>query len=98
MLGRFGLFSSDKDIHFSVGSLGRSQVRLGAAGSSNVVAGGGSSIMGAPSVSPAHFGVGYIIWLWLSSIPFARGWAAWGLFGPLLIFFFRAAPNDPSSG
>src|SRR2546429_7588109 len=28
MLGRFGLFSSDKDIHFSVGSLGRSQVRL----------------------------------------------------------------------
>src|SRR5438132_6828772 len=38
MLGRFGLFSSDKDIHFSVGSLGRSQVRLGAAGSSNVVA------------------------------------------------------------
>src|SRR5215471_17016702 len=30
LLGRFGLFASDKDFHFGVGSLGRSQVRLGA--------------------------------------------------------------------
>src|SRR5437899_3510908 len=42
MLGRFGLFSSDKDLHFAVGSLGRSQERLGAAGSKNVVAAGGT--------------------------------------------------------
>src|SRR5205085_2277553 len=35
MLGRFGLFASDQDLHFAVGSLGRSQVRLGAAGSTN---------------------------------------------------------------
>src|SRR5882672_8224720 len=32
MLGRFGLFAADKDIHFNIGNLGRSQVRLGAAG------------------------------------------------------------------
>src|SRR6266704_1861225 len=87
MLGRFGLFSSDKDIHFSVGSLGRSQVRLGAAGSSNVVAAGGSSMMAAPSVSPAYLGVGYIIGLRLASIQFAGGVLAWGLLVPLMIFF-----------
>src|SRR2546426_1130555 len=67
MLGRFGLFSSDKDIHFSVGSLGRSQVRLGAAGSSNVVAAGGSRIMGAPRVSPSELGVGFIIGPWVAA-------------------------------
>src|SRR3989440_10330361 len=66
MLGRFGLFSSDKDIHFSVGSLGRSQVRLGAAGSSNVVAAGGSRLMGRPSGSPWDFGVGLLIWVWVA--------------------------------
>ena len=32
MLGRFGLFAADKDFQFGVGSLGRSQVRLGAVG------------------------------------------------------------------
>src|SRR2546423_12570036 len=58
MLGRFGLFSSDKDIHFSVGSLGRSQVRLGAAGRSNVAGAGGGRLTAAPRGSPAGFGVG----------------------------------------
>src|SRR5438034_585560 len=94
MLGRFGLFSSDKDIHFSVGSLGRSQVRLGAAGSSNVVAAGGSSMMAAPSVSPAYLGVGYIIGLRLASIQFAGGVLAWGLLVPLMIFFLGPRLKD----
>src|SRR5947199_6484184 len=94
MLGRFGLFSSDKDIHFSVGSLGRSQVRLGEAGSSNVVAAGGSSMMAAPSVSPAYLGVGYIIGLRLASIQFAGGVLAWGLLVPLMIFFLGPRLKD----
>src|SRR6059036_2742528 len=94
MLGRFGLFSSDKDIHFSVGSLGRSQVRLGAAGSSNVVAAGGSSMMAAPSVSPAYLGVGYIIGLRLASIQFAGGVLAWGLLVPLVMFFLGPRLKD----
>ena len=34
---RFGLFAADTDIHVGVGSLGRSQVRLGAAGSTHVL-------------------------------------------------------------
>src|SRR5579862_191108 len=87
MLGRFGLFASDKDLHFHVGTLNRSQVRLGGAGTANVVAAGGTSTFAAPSVSPAYLGVGYIIGLRLASIQFAGGVIAWGLMVPLLIFF-----------
>ncbi len=87
MLGRFGLFAADKDIHFAVGSLGHSQVRLGTTAGANVVAAGGTSTFAAPSVSPAYLGVGYIIGLRLASIQFAGGVLAWGLLVPLLIFF-----------
>jgi len=87
MLGRFGLFASDKDFHFAVGGLGRSQVRLGTSGNPNVIAAGGTSMFSAPSVSPAYLGVGYIIGLRLASIQFAGGVLAWGLMVPLLIFF-----------
>jgi putative OPT family oligopeptide transporter len=87
MLGRFGLFAADKDIHFAVGTLGRSQVRLGTTSSASVLAAGGTSTFAAPSVSPAYLGVGYIIGLRLASIQFAGGVLAWGLMVPLLIFF-----------
>jgi len=87
MLGRFGLFAADQDFHFAVGSLGRSQVRLGAAGTTNIVAAGGASTFAAPSVSPAYLGVGYIIGLRLASIQFAGGVLAWGMMVPLLMFF-----------
>ena len=84
MLGRFGLFASDKDIHFPVGSFGKSQVNLGSA---KIIAAGGSSTVAAPSVSPAYLGVGYIIGLRLASLQFAGSLLAWGLIVPLLIFF-----------
>jgi putative OPT family oligopeptide transporter len=87
MLGRFGLFAADKDFFFSVGDLGRSQVRLGAAGSTRIVAAGGTSMVSAPSVSPAYLGVGYIIGIRLASIQFSGGVLAWGLMVPLLMFF-----------
>jgi putative OPT family oligopeptide transporter len=87
LLGRFGLFAADKDIHFNVGTLGHSQVRLGTTGSASIVAAGGTSTFAAPSVSPAYLGVGYIIGLRLASIQFAGGVLAWGLMVPLLIFF-----------
>jgi putative OPT family oligopeptide transporter len=91
LLGRFGLFAADKDIHFAVGSLGRSQVRLGTTDSATILAAGGTSTFAAPSVSPAYLGVGYIIGLRLASIQFAGGVLAWGLMVPLLIFFL--GPN-----
>ena len=87
LLGSFGLFAAGKDFHFNVGSIGRSQVRLGLSGSKNIVAAGGTSTFAAPSVSPAYLGVGYIIGLRLASIQFAGGVLAWGLMVPLLIFF-----------
>src|ERR1700704_3421073 len=87
ILGSFGLFAAGKDFHFAVGNLGRSQVRLGLAGSKNIVGAGGMSTFAAPSVSPAYLGVGYIIGLRLASIQFAGGVLAWGLLVPLLIFF-----------
>jgi putative OPT family oligopeptide transporter len=87
MLGRFGLFAADKDFHFNVGSLGRSQVRLGAAGSNHVVATGSTSLVAAPSVSPAYLGVGYIIGLKLAALQFSGGVLAWGLMVPLLMYF-----------
>ncbi len=87
MLGRFGLFAADRDFHFAIGNLGRSQVRLGGAGNTNVLAAGGASTFAAPSVSPAYLGVGYIIGLRLASLQFAGGVLAWGLMVPLLIFF-----------
>jgi len=87
MLGRFGLFASDRDFHFPVGNLGHSQVRLGAAGNTNIVAAGGATTFAAPSVSPAYLGVGYIIGLKLAAIQFSGGVLAWGLMVPLLIYF-----------
>jgi putative OPT family oligopeptide transporter len=101
MLGRFGLFAADQDFHFAVGSLGRSQVRLGPAGTTNVVAAGGASTFAAPSVSPAYLGVGYIIGLRLASIQFAGGVLAWGMMVPLLMFFLgpqlkQYLPTDTS--
>src|SRR3981189_3202002 len=81
ILGSFGLFAAGKDFHFAVGSLGRSRVRLGLAGSKNIVATGGVSTFAAPSVSPAYLGVGYIIGLRLASIQVAGGGLALGLVG-----------------
>src|SRR3981081_836159 len=89
LLGRFGLFAADQDFHFPIGSLGHTQVRLGPAGSTNVVATGATTMFAAPSVSPAYLGVGYIIGLRLASIQFAGGVLALGVFGPPLLFFAR---------
>src|SRR5450755_3722403 len=87
LLGRFGLFAADKDLLFGVGSLGRSQVRLGSVGSTNVLAAGGASMVAAPSVSPAYLGVGYIIGLRLAALQFSGGVLAWGLMVPLFMYF-----------
>jgi putative OPT family oligopeptide transporter len=87
LLGKFGLFAADKDIPYTIGNLGHSQVRLGTAGSTQAIATGGSSVFAAPSVSPAYLGVGYIIGVRLASIQFAGSVLAWGLLVPMMIFF-----------
>ncbi len=87
ILGKFGLFSADTDLHVGVGSVGHTQVRLGTAGSTHIVPTGGTTVFAAPSVSPAYLGVGYIIGLRLASIQFAGSVLAWGLMVPLMMFF-----------
>jgi putative OPT family oligopeptide transporter len=86
-LGVLQLFAPDKDFLYRIGTLGRSGVRLGALGSTNVVAAGGISTVSAPTISPAYLGVGYIIGIRLAAIQFSGGVLAWGLMVPLLVFF-----------
>src|SRR5271154_4667193 len=57
LLGRFQLFAADKDLLFNVGTLDKSQVRLGALGTRNILPAGALSTAAAPSVSPAYLGV-----------------------------------------
>jgi putative OPT family oligopeptide transporter len=94
ILGSFGLFAADRNFNFSVGNLGQSQVRLGTLGTTNVLNAGGSSLVAAPSVSPAYLGVGYIIGLRLASLQFAGGVVAWGLMVPLIMFLMGPRIRD----
>jgi putative OPT family oligopeptide transporter len=86
-LGTLKLFAPDKDIFLRIGQLGRSTVRLGGAGSTQVVGTGGVTLFSGPSVSPAYVGVGYIIGPQLAALNFSGSIVAWGLLIPLLIFF-----------
>jgi len=87
LLGRFGFFASDSEVAISIGRLGSSRVRLGGAGSSDILQTGGVSAFSAPSISPAYLGVGYVIGARLAALQFSGGVLAWGLMVPLLIYF-----------
>src|SRR5581483_9372827 len=87
LLGRFGFFAADAEFSIAVGQLGATRVRLGSAGSTNILHTGGISTFAAPSVSPAYLGVGYVIGARLAALQFSGGVIAWGLMVPLLIYF-----------
>ena len=87
LLGTFNLFAVDKDIPVPIGELGRSTVRLGPAGTTNIVPTGGVSMFAGPTISPAYLGVGYVIGPTLGALQFSGGLLAWGLLVPLFIFF-----------
>lgn len=87
ILGALGIFGTDKTFAFGIGQLGRTQLRLGAAGSTSIVPTGAASTLAAPSISPALVGVGYIIGLRLSALQFAGSVLAWGFLVPLLMYF-----------
>jgi putative OPT family oligopeptide transporter len=87
ILGAFGLFGVDQTFQFGVGSMGRSQVPLGAAANGKSLAVGGASTIAAPSVSPALLGVGYIIGPRLAALQFSGSVLAWGLLVPMIIYF-----------
>jgi putative OPT family oligopeptide transporter len=87
LLGAFNVFAPDKDFFFPVGRLGSSTLRLGGAGTNQVLGAGGIATCSAPTVSPAFLGVGYVIGPELASLNFSGSVIAWGLLIPLLIFF-----------
>ena len=87
MLGKLQLFAADAEFPVRVGQLGASRVRLGGANSTNILQTGGVSSFAAPSVSPAYFGVGYVIGPRLAGLQFSGGILAWGFLVPLLIYF-----------
>src|SRR5579872_300472 len=85
--GQFGVYAPDNNFFFHVGTLGRSTLRLGPQGSTQVIGAGGISSVAGPTVSPAFIGVGYIIGPELAALNFSGSVVAWGLLIPLLIFF-----------
>jgi putative OPT family oligopeptide transporter len=87
ILGAMQLFAVDKSFFVRIGETGKSFVRLGPAGSSNVVNAGAVSTFDAPTVSPAYMGVGYVIGPTLAALQFSGGLLAWGVLVPLFMFF-----------
>jgi putative OPT family oligopeptide transporter len=87
LLGKLQLFAADAEFPVRIGQLGTSRVRLGGAGSTNILQTGGISSFAAPSISPAYFGVGYVIGPRLAALQFSGGVLAWGFLVPLLIYF-----------
>jgi putative OPT family oligopeptide transporter len=85
--GAFAVYAPDDNFFFNVGTLGRSTLRLGPLGSTQVLSAGGVSSVAGPTVSPAFLGVGYIIGPELAALNFSGSVVAWGLLIPLLIFF-----------
>jgi putative OPT family oligopeptide transporter len=93
LAGAFGLYAPDKNFFFGVGQMGRSTLRLGPLGSTQVLNAGGVSTVAGPTVSPAFLGVGYIIGPELAALNFSGSVVAWGLMIPLLIFFLGPQLN-----
>src|SRR6059058_317753 len=85
--GAFGVYAPDQNFFFNVGQMGRSTLRLGPIGSTQVLGAGGITTVAGPTVSPAFLGVGYIIGPELAALNFSGSVVAWGFLIPLLIFF-----------
>lgn len=55
--------------------------------------GKGGLLMGAPGISPAYMGVGYIIGPKLGALNFSGGIIAWGLLVPMILYFMAPSLN-----
>ena len=84
LLGELKLFSASADFFFRIGDIGKSFVKLS---KDRLIAVGGITKFSIPNISPAYFGVGFIIGPRLGALNFAGGVVAWGLLVPLLVYF-----------
>lgn len=87
LAGAFSFFATDKDWVFPVGQMGKTSLRLGAAGSKDLLPTGGATVFSGPTISPAYVGVGYVIGPMLASLNFSGTVIAWGLLIPLIMYF-----------
>jgi len=94
LLGEAGVFASKNFFYPAVGQVKASLVRLGLTSGATTISAGGITQLAAPEVTPAYFGVGYIIGPELGALNFAGGVLAWGLLVPLLIFFLGPSLID----
>ena len=102
LLGQLNVFSPSNRFHVKIADLGKKVLLRTADNPSVTTTGtGGATYFGAPDISPAYLGVGYIIGPRLGSLNFAGGVLAWGLLVPLLTYiagpYIQAAqPNGQS--
>jgi putative OPT family oligopeptide transporter len=86
-LGMFNVFEPVHTFTVNIGNLGKSLLlRTSTNPHVATVTTGGMSTFNSPAISPAYFGVGYIIGPRLASLNFAGGVLAWGLLVPLLTY------------
>jgi putative OPT family oligopeptide transporter len=94
LLDGFGIFRSANEAAVGIGTVKQTFVRLGIGDAAPKVVTGGVTHFSAPDITPAYFGVGYIIGPELGSLNFAGGLLAWGLFVPTLIYFLGPSLID----
>ena len=93
LLSVFRVVAIDRDVPISMGAIGSSKIKLGATAAAPAVGTGGVTIFAAPSISPAYFGVGYIIGPELAALNFSGGVIAWGLMVPLIVYLLGPQLN-----
>jgi len=87
LLGAVNVFSPSNTFHIKISDMGKKLLlRTGTNPNVATTLTGGATLFGAPDVSPAYLGVGYIVGPRLASLNFAGGVLAWGLMVPLLTF------------
>jgi putative OPT family oligopeptide transporter len=87
LLGAINVFNPNNTFHVRISELGKKLLlRTGTNPNVATTITGGSTLFGAPDISPAYLGVGYIIGPRLGALNFAGGLLAWGLLVPLLTF------------
>jgi putative OPT family oligopeptide transporter len=94
LLDGFGIFRSANEAGVGIGTVKQTFVRLGIGDQAPKVVTGGVTHFSAPDITPAYFGVGYIIGPELGSLNFAGGLLAWGLFVPTLVYFLGPSLID----
>jgi putative OPT family oligopeptide transporter len=94
LMDGFSMFRYQNEFPIGIGTVKQTFVRLGIGDSAAKVTTGGVTHFSAPDITPAYFGVGYIIGPELGSLNFAGGLLAWGLFVPVLIYFLGPSLID----